>query len=182
MYVIIDLETGNRISGMSASPNIIVTLPPTHDGEPDGGTAHFKEVGQTEPGHAPRYRMVEVVEATPRPDYPVVEVSSEREFDGEKEIVRRTYAPDLTAFTRAIEDHIEATAQAKSYSSAVSCASYVADPNPVWAAEAQAFIAWRSAVWTRVFELLAEVQMGKRAVPTIAQLIAELPEMEWLQG
>lgn len=171
-YSVIDLETGERIAA-SDQPRMSVLL---HD----GGVAHFEKVGQVEPEHAPRYRMVDV-EVTPRPDYPVIEVATEREFDGEKEIVRKTYAPDLGAFTRAIEAHIEATAQARQYSSAVSCASYLNDPNPVWAAEAQAFIAWRSAVWAKAFEMLAEVQGGKD-VPTVDGMIAELPAVEWPQA
>lgn len=173
-YAIIDLETGERLAGPGSAP-ITVALP-------DGGTALFKEVGQTEPERAPRYRMVEVVEETPRPDYPVVEAAVEREFKDGKEVVRKTYAPDLNAFTAAIEDHIEAVARERGYSSAVSCASYLNDPNPVWSAEAQAFIAWRSAVWTRAFELLADVQSGKRAVPAIDEMIAALPAIEWPQG
>lgn len=181
MYTIIDLQTGERISRLSSAPDITINLPATNDKEPHGGTAHFKAVGQTEPEHAPRYRMVEVEEETPKPSYPVVEVASEREFRDGKEIVRKTYAPDLNAFTAAIEDHIEATARDRQYSSAVSCASYFNDPNPVWSAEAQQFVAWRSAAWAKAFEVLADVQSGKRPVPAIADMIAELPAMEWPQ-
>lgn len=170
-YAIIDTKTGERLALSNAS-SITVVLP-------DGGTALFSNVGQTEPAHAPRYRMVEVEEATKKPDYPVVEVASEREFKDGKEIVRKTYAPDLSGFTAAIEDHIEAVARERQYSSAVSCVSYLNDPNPAWAAEAQAFVAWRSAVWATVFAALSEVQSGKRQVPTVAELIAELPAIEW---
>jgi len=49
---------------------------------------------------------------------------------------------------RAVNVLVEQTAQSMGYNSAATCAGYALDPNPVWAAEAQAFIAWRSAVWT----------------------------------
>lgn len=39
------------------------------------------------------------------------------------------------------------------------------------------FRAWRSAVWARGYEILAQVQAGERTIPTEAELIAELPEL-----
>lgn len=173
-YAIVDLKSKDTVRRVGALP-VQQTLP-------DGGLAQFDQVGDERPEHAPVYRLVAVEEATPRPDYPVVEVASEREFKDGKEVITKTYAPDLSAFTAAIEDHIEATARARQYSSAVSCASYLSDPNPAWSAEAQAFIAWRSSVWAKVFEMLGAVQGGSKAVPTIPDMIAELPAMEWPQG
>lgn len=180
MYTVIDIKTGLFFGGFSPIPQLVIKLPPQNDS--DGGTAHFSRVGQTEPAHAPRYRMVEVEEATPRPEYPVIEaVPADYRYDAkaDKVIAKRTFAPDQAAFTTAIEDHIESVARERGYSSAVSCASYVSDPNPVWAADAQAFVTWRSAVWSEAFATLAEVQAGERPVPTITELIAELPAMEW---
>ena len=37
------------------------------------------------------------------------------------------------------------------------------------------FRAWRSAVWAKGYEILAQVQAGERAIPTEEELIAELP-------
>lgn len=87
-------------------------------------------------------------------------------------------APSLADYQLAVEAHVEAVAAARGYSSAVSCASYVADPHPPWAAEAAAFVAWRSAVWVEVFDTLAAVQGGAPA-PTIEALIAGLPVIGW---
>ena len=42
-------------------------------------------------------------------------------------------------------------------------------------AEGKAFRAWRSAVWAKGYEILAQVQAGQRGIPTEAELIAELP-------
>jgi len=90
--------------------------------------------------------------------------------------------PSLEDYRAAIRAHVDATAQARDYDNAVSCASYVDSTNPQWAAEAQAFVAWRDAVWAYVFAELAKVENGEREQPTVEQFIAELAgavPMEW---
>jgi hypothetical protein len=82
-------------------------------------------------------------------------------------------------FQQAIEAHVEATAQARGYSSAASCAGYVQSTIPAWAAEAQAFIAWRDAVWAHAFTQMALVEAGDREEPTTDGLIGELPVIDW---
>ena len=37
--------------------------------------------------------------------------------------------------------------------------------------------AWRSAVWSKGYEILAEVKEGKRAIPTVEELLTELPKL-----
>jgi hypothetical protein len=80
------------------------------------------------------------------------------------------------AYTDAIKAHVEATAQARGYSSALSCATYAASTIPAWQAEGAAFVAWRDDVWTAALAMLAAVQAGG-AIPESP--IAGLPEMEW---
>ena len=79
-------------------------------------------------------------------------------------------------YTAAIEAHVEATARARGYSSAVSCATYATSTIPAWQAEGAAFVAWRDDVWTAALAMLAAVQAGG-AIPESP--IAGLPEMEW---
>lgn len=88
----------------------------------------------------------------------------------------------LTAahFQAAIERHVDQVAQQRSYSSAVSLASYVASTIPQWKAEANAFVAWRDAVWVKALTELGKVQMGVRPAPeSTGAFIGELPEIEW---
>ena len=49
----------------------------------------------------------------------------------------------IKEFTTHLEQIINEKANEKSYSSGVSCASYVNSTNPQWAEEAQKFITWR---------------------------------------
>lgn len=82
-------------------------------------------------------------------------------------------------FRRAIQSHIDATAQQRSYDSGVTCSSYVGSANQAWAAEASAFVAWRDAVWSHAYAELANVEGGHRDEPTIEAILAELPPMIW---
>lgn len=85
----------------------------------------------------------------------------------------------VESFRRAIQSHIDATAQARSYDSGTSLAGYVSSTNAAWAAEAQAFVAWRDAVWVYAYAELDKVTGGQREVPTVEGFIAELPAMVW---
>lgn len=82
-------------------------------------------------------------------------------------------------YKAAIVAHLDATAQSRLYDSAVSMATYVGSTNPQWAAEATAFVAWRDAVWIYAYTELDQVMSSQRPQPTVAELIAELPDMEW---
>lgn len=146
---------------------------------PDGGRARFDAVGDERPAHDPVWRCVECVEATTPPDYPYVVTSETREFANGREEIGRAYAPDQAAYQRAIEEHVDAVAQSRGYSGAVSIATYVTSTNQAWALEAAAFIAWRDMVWAHAFEQLAAVQGGQMAPPTLGSFIAGLPAIEW---
>lgn len=82
-------------------------------------------------------------------------------------------------YRRAIQAHIDATAQAKDYDSGVTCSSYVNSTIPAWAAQAVAFVAWRDAVWAYAFTELTKVEAGQRPQPTVAEIVGELPAMSW---
>jgi hypothetical protein len=78
----------------------------------------------------------------------------------------------------AVQGHLDATARAKGYDSALSCVTYINSTVPQYKAEATAMRDWRDAVWLRCYEVLAEVQAGTHPVPTEAELIALLPSFE----
>ncbi|MDB5415304.1 MAG: hypothetical protein JWR10_3639 [Rubritepida sp.] len=84
----------------------------------------------------------------------------------------------VTDYQLAVDAHVQATARARSYNGAATCASYVTSTEPAWRAEAAAFVAWRDAVYVAVFGALAAVQAGG-APPSIDALITSLPAMVW---
>jgi hypothetical protein len=85
----------------------------------------------------------------------------------------------LPMFEVAIQKHIDATARGKGYGDGVALSGYATSTIPAWASEAQAFISWRDAVWIYAYTELAKVQGGQRSIPTIADLITELPQITW---
>jgi hypothetical protein len=82
------------------------------------------------------------------------------------------------AMTAAIDATVEATARSRSYNSAAHLASYVASTVPAWAAEAQAFVAWRDGVWVTAIAALTAAQ-ATGVAPTQAALLASLPQIAW---
>lgn len=92
------------------------------------------------------------------------------------------YAPPVvipTALTendykRAVQKLLDDTAKEKGYDSMLSAASYAGYTNP-FQAEALALAEWRSAVWTKCYEILADVKVGTLTAPSIEELLADLP-------
>ncbi|WP_414461835.1 hypothetical protein [Hyphomicrobium sp. DY-1] len=87
--------------------------------------------------------------------------------------------PTIDDYKTAIQSHIDAVARAKDYDSGVSLASYRGSSVADYAADAEAFTAWRDPLWPFVFGKLAAVQSGTISQPTIAELVAMLPEPPW---
>ncbi|MBA4130578.1 MAG: hypothetical protein C0519_04045 [Hyphomicrobium sp.] len=96
-----------------------------------------------------------------------------------RRIVVEHAPPTQEDYSAAIQAHIEATAQSRSYGSSALLASYVTSTVPSWAAEAQAFVAWRDAVWLAAYGLLGAVNAGETVAPPVTGLIEVLPVVNW---
>lgn len=97
---------------------------------------------------------------------------------------RRLAMPALSDYTDALDDLLDAVAASKGYGGkliapTISLASYDNDPNPVFAAQATAFKAYRSAIWTMCYSIMAQVYGGQIPQPTVDELVAMMPPMEW---
>lgn len=79
--------------------------------------------------------------------------------------------------TDAVQHVLDAKAQELNYDSCLSVCSYIDTGVQKFDAEGRAFRAWRSVVWAKGYEILAQVQKDERAIPTEEELIAELPEL-----
>lgn len=80
-------------------------------------------------------------------------------------------------FTSAIQNYLDSKAQELNYDSCLSVCSYIDTGVQKFDDEGKAFRQWRSAVWAKGYEILAQVQSGERAIPTTEELFAELPEL-----
>lgn len=85
----------------------------------------------------------------------------------------------IANMTAAVQQHLDVKARERNYDGILSLCTYAASPNSKFAAEGQAGVEWRDAVWAKCYEILADVQAGTRPAPTAEQLIAELPGFTW---
>ena len=79
--------------------------------------------------------------------------------------------------TAAVQNHMDLEASKLGYDNCNSVCTYVDTGVQKFDDEGRAFRAWRSQVWAKGYEILAEVQAGQREIPTAEELLAELPEL-----
>lgn len=75
---------------------------------------------------------------------------------------------------RTIEAHIDSVVKSKGYNNQDSIAKYLVDTNPFYE-ECKAISVWIGNVWIKAQEIQSEVEAGTRPIPTINEVIAELP-------
>ncbi len=87
--------------------------------------------------------------------------------------------PTVDDYRFAIQNMLDQAAQSRRYDSGTTISTYVNSTIPAWAAEAQAFVAWRDAVWAYAYTELDKVMLGEREQPTVEEFLAELPAIGW---
>lgn len=81
--------------------------------------------------------------------------------------------------TDAVMQMMDEFVATRNYSSMLSCVSYAQSTNPQFAAEAAYAISWRDDVWENCYQILSAVQNNLRPVPTVEQVLSELPVPTW---
>ena len=111
----------------------------------------------------------------------ITDVQEGYDYDGVNfitpSIPQPTQAEIIAGYTSQVQAYLDATAKQRNYDNIFTLCGYITDPNPKFQSEAQLAVAWRSAVWTKCYAILAEVQAGTITAPT--DIIAELPVMTW---
>ena len=96
------------------------------------------------------------------------------------------YAPtpeeQLEAFTFAIQAHLDAFARTRNYDGIMSAATYATSTVPKFRAEGQYAVEARDATWANGYEIMGAVMSGARPMPTLDEVIAELPALAWPGG
>ncbi len=90
-----------------------------------------------------------------------------------------TEAEIQAQLTAAVQAYMDSKAQTRGYDNIHTACSYSNSTDHIFAAEGQACLQWRDKVWRKCYDLLAEVMAGTREIPTVEELIAELPVLEW---
>jgi len=87
--------------------------------------------------------------------------------------------PPLSEYTAAVQMHLDNKAKERNYDGILSACTYATSSVPKFAAEGQACVAWRDAVWAACYQILGEVETGQRPVPSIEELVGLLPTVTW---
>lgn len=85
----------------------------------------------------------------------------------------------ISYMTQMVQKHLDDTAKTRGYDNIMSLCTYITDPDQQFAFEGQAGVNWRSSVWRTCYNIMGAVQQGLRPIPTIEQLLSELPDIEW---
>jgi hypothetical protein len=81
-----------------------------------------------------------------------------------------------------VQAHLDATAQTRGYDNTYTCLSYLNSTDEQWRRESNAFNAWRDSVWRKAHEILNAFMAGKIEQPTVEEVIAQLPPIDWNGG
>lgn len=82
----------------------------------------------------------------------------------------------------AIQSHMDTISRSYGYDDIKTAVTYAEEPAVAkFQVEGQAFRVWRSLCWAYSYEQLAMVEGGQRSQPTIAQFLAELPQLDMPQ-
>lgn len=77
------------------------------------------------------------------------------------------------------QDYMDEVARTRGYDSILSACSYVSTGVERFDVEGEQARIWRSAVWAYCYAQLDLVLEGKRSIPSLEELIEELPKISW---
>jgi hypothetical protein len=80
----------------------------------------------------------------------------------------------------ATQQRLDDFARTRNYDGVLSLCTYASSPNPKFQAEGQYGVEARDATWSKLLEILAEVEANTRPMPTgYAEIESELPPLVW---
>jgi hypothetical protein len=85
----------------------------------------------------------------------------------------------IAQYTAAVQKHLDDFARTRGYDGILSAATYATSTVPKFKAEGQYAVVARDATWAKCYEVLAAVESGSRPMPTLDELLAELPVLTW---
>lgn len=81
--------------------------------------------------------------------------------------------------TDAIQRRLDAFAMTRGYDGVLSAASYATSTNETYRTEGQYCVQARDDTWAAAYAILADVMAGLRPMPTLEEVMAELPDLQW---
>lgn len=82
--------------------------------------------------------------------------------------------------TDGVQNWMDNIVQERNYDNVHTCVgTYLYSPVEKFRLEAEAVRDWVSYVWAKCYEILAQVEAGERDIPTLEEVISELPVLVW---
>ena len=97
------------------------------------------------------------------------------EEEKQKELAEQRFKDIQTA----VQAVLDGKAKEKNYDNGFALAGYALSTNDTFRREAGKFIAWRDAVWARCYQILDAYKAGEIEMPSVENVLAVLPELEW---
>ena len=85
----------------------------------------------------------------------------------------------IAQYTTGVQKYLDDFARTRNYDGILSASTYATSTAPKFKAEGQYAVEARDATWAKCYEILAAVEGGTRPMPTLEELIAELPVLTW---
>lgn len=85
----------------------------------------------------------------------------------------------VAQYTAAVQKHLDDFARTRGYDGILSAATYATSQVQKFKDEGQYAVEARDATWAKCYEILAAVEAGSRPMPTLDELLAELPVLTW---
>lgn len=85
----------------------------------------------------------------------------------------------ISLYTGSVQQRLDTFARTHNYDGILSAATYATSQVPKFKAEGQYAVEARDATWAKCYEVLAAVEAGSRPMPTLDELLAELPVLTW---
>lgn len=83
--------------------------------------------------------------------------------------------------TTAVQYSLDSFAQTRNYETILSACTYATSTVAQFAEEGKTCVYLRDATWGKLYQIMQEVETGKRPMPTgYADIEAELPELAWV--
>lgn len=85
----------------------------------------------------------------------------------------------VAQYSAAVQQRLDNFARTRNYDGIMSACTYATSTEPKFRQEGQYAVEARDATWAKCYEVLAEVEAGSRPMPTLDELLAELPVLTW---
>lgn len=85
----------------------------------------------------------------------------------------------IAQIVSATQQRLDDFARTRGYDGILSLCTYATSAEPKFKAEGQYAVEARDATWAKCYEVLAAVEAGSRPMPTLDELLAELPVLTW---